>query len=80
LFFLFPVALCFRWLQRRMGRRQNRPPETGIIRVPRALNWLLVRVMALENALIRRASLPVGVSLVAVARKPADGVDGTSSS
>jgi SAM-dependent methyltransferase len=70
LFFFFPIALVLRPLQRLLAHRRNRPPETGIIRVPAFLNRLLIKFMDLENALIRRVNLPVGVSLVAVGRKP----------
>lgn len=70
LFFLFPIALILRPLQRLFARRRKRPPETGIIRVPGFLNRLLIGLMDVENALIRRINLPVGISLAAVARKP----------
>jgi SAM-dependent methyltransferase len=70
LFFLFPIALVLRPLQRLLARRRKRPPETGIIRVPRFLNRFLIGLMDLENALIRRVNLPIGISLVAVGRKP----------
>jgi SAM-dependent methyltransferase len=67
---LFPVAVVLRFVQRSLHRRRGGPPQTGIIRVPRWVNRLLVVLMDLENALIRRANLPIGVSLVAVARRP----------
>jgi len=70
LFFLFPVALVARLLQRLTAGARAHPPRTGIIAVPRFLNWLLIRLMDLENAIIRRVNLPLGVSLVLVARKP----------
>ncbi len=70
LFFLFPTALVLRPLQRLFTRRREQPPETGIIPVPAFLNRLLIRLMDLENALIRRVNLPIGISLVAVGRKP----------
>jgi hypothetical protein len=73
LFFLFPVALVARLVQRLTTRLRRHPPETGIIRVPGPLNRLLTGLMDLENALIRRVNLPIGVSLVAVARKPSGG-------
>jgi SAM-dependent methyltransferase len=71
LFFLFPIAVVLRALQRLVHRRRGGPPETGIIRVPAFLNRLLVRLMDLENALLRRLNLPIGVSLVVVAQKAA---------
>jgi len=70
LFLLFPVALVVRLLQRLTTKLRRKPPETGIIPVPRFLNTLLICLMDVENAIIRRVNLPVGVSLVMVARKP----------
>ena len=70
LFFLFPIALALRPIQRLLSRRQSQPPETGIIRVPAFLNRFLTGLMNVENALIRRLNLPMGISLVAVGRKP----------
>jgi SAM-dependent methyltransferase len=68
--FLFPVALALRSLQRLFRRRDAGPPRTGIIRVPVWVNRLLIALMDVENALLARANLPVGVSIVAVARRP----------
>lgn len=70
LFFVFALALVLRPLQRLVTRWRKRPPETGIIRVPAFVNRLLIKLMDVENALIRRANLPIGISLVAVGRKP----------
>ena len=73
LFFLFPFALVARLVQRLTTRLRRHPPETGIVRVPGPVNRLLIALMDLENALMRRISLPIGVSLVAVARKAGGG-------
>jgi SAM-dependent methyltransferase len=73
LFFLFPIALIARFVQRLTTGLRRRPPETGIVRVPRVVNRVLVGLMDLENRLIRKVSLPIGVSLVAVARKAPGG-------
>ncbi len=67
---LFPLAFVVRMAQRVTTRLRRQPPETGIIRVPRLANRALVALMDLENAVIRRVNLPVGVSLAVVARKP----------
>ncbi|MGQ9730227.1 MAG: methyltransferase domain-containing protein [Candidatus Zipacnadales bacterium] len=69
LFFLFPVALVLRAGQRLLNRLRPRPARTGIIPIPRWLNRLIIGLMDLENAIIRRLNLPIGVSLVAVGRK-----------
>lgn len=67
--FLFPVAVVVRLVQRLTTFLGRRKPETGIIRVPPFVNELLVRLMDLENAVIKRFNLPIGVSLVVVAEK-----------
>jgi SAM-dependent methyltransferase len=79
LFFLFPLALVARLVQRLLGRLRREPPQTGIVRVPGFVNRALTRLMDFENALIRRVNLPIGVSLVAVARKPGTAGEATGS-
>jgi SAM-dependent methyltransferase len=70
LFFLFPLALVARLVQRLLRRLRREAPQTGNVRVPGFVNRALIKLMDLENALIRRVNLPIGVSLVLVARKP----------
>jgi SAM-dependent methyltransferase len=70
---LFPLALVVRMVQRVITRLRRRTPETGIIRVPRLANRALIALMDLENAVIRRVGLPLGVSLAVLARKPEEG-------
>jgi len=67
---LFPLALVVRLLQRATTRLRRAPPETGIIRVPAMANRALIALMDVENAVMRRVALPIGVSLAIVARKP----------
>lgn len=63
--FLFAPIALFRWLD----RWRPAPPAATVVPVPRWLNRWLIRLQALEARLVRRFSLPMGVSLVAVARK-----------
>ena len=64
---LFPVAAAIRLvhnLLRRPGGADDKMP-------PAFVNRLLTAVFAWERYLLRRVALPVGLSLVLVARKPA---------
>ncbi|MEN6304801.1 MAG: methyltransferase domain-containing protein [Armatimonadia bacterium] len=65
----FPPILLFRLLQR-LRRRQPDEPKTDLRVLPAPLNKLLIWALRLENWLLRYLNLPVGTSLVAVARKP----------
>jgi len=64
---LLPIA-ALRLAQRVLPRRKG-TPETAFIIPPKAVNWLLIALLRLERLWLRRLSLPVGVSLFAVARK-----------
>lgn len=65
-FFLFPIVVLVRLVDRfRRSEARVRLPEVGP-----ALNKLLVSLMRLEGLLLARVPLPVGSSVVAVARKP----------
>ena len=69
-FSLFPLMLAVRALQRAAGLK---PPEEarGEITVPpRAVNALLSGILAAEAAVVRHVNMPVGSSLLCVARKP----------
>jgi SAM-dependent methyltransferase len=64
---LFPLAAAMRLATR------GRKPESaaaGLPRVPRIVNQALIHFQAAELAIARRASLPFGLSVLAVARKP----------
>jgi SAM-dependent methyltransferase len=65
---LIPIAVL-RALQRLIPRKKE-APETAFIVPPPAVNGLLVAALRLERVWLRRFSLPVGVSLFAVARRP----------
>jgi ubiquinone/menaquinone biosynthesis C-methylase UbiE len=62
---LFPLALARRSLDRISGRQGS---DVGFL--PPALEWLFRTILAAEARLISRVSLPVGSSVVALARKP----------
>lgn len=66
-FLLLPIA-ALRLLQRLRPRKRG--PQTALIVPPKAINTLLTRLLDLENRWLLRRNLPVGVSLMAVARKP----------
>jgi len=60
---LFPAA----WLWRKI--RGDRGGGTDLAVPPAPLNWLLGRVFGIERLLLRAARLPVGLSLLAEARR-----------
>jgi hypothetical protein len=64
---LIPIA-ALRLLQRLLPRRNARP-ETAFIVPPVPINLLLIGLLWLENRWALRWNLPMGVSLMAVARK-----------
>ena len=64
-FFLFPAILLFRML--RVNDSSSRRSD---LKMPSAaINKILYKIFALENKLLKRASLPWGVSYLAVLRK-----------
>ncbi len=66
--FLLPLALG-RLLRKRS--RADQPPRAQITPVPRWLNTLLIRLQRVEAAMVRRMSLPWGLTVLAVLQKPA---------
>ncbi|HLA81920.1 MAG TPA: class I SAM-dependent methyltransferase [Thermoleophilia bacterium] len=65
---VLPVVILARTL-----RRSNRAyPRADSLEFPGPLNWLLFQVLAAESGLVRVADFPVGLSLLAVARKTAN--------
>ncbi len=65
---LLPPIAVLRLIQRLLPRRRG-SPETAFIVPPRPVNWLLTTLLRLERYWLRHFPLPVGVSLVAVARR-----------
>lgn len=75
-FLLVPICL-FRVLQR-VKRRFKAPkagrPKTAYIQMPGPISKLFVWLLSVEAWLMRYVDLPVGVSIVCVARKPGEDV------
>lgn len=65
---LFPLLAAQRLASRARGVGPDAKFDVSI--PPEPLNELLRRVMSLETGLLRRTTLPIGSSLVAVCRKP----------
>jgi ubiquinone/menaquinone biosynthesis C-methylase UbiE len=64
-FFVFPLVVLWRRLQRTRGRA----PESDVRAAPAWLNRLMGTLYRGEAALLKRAPLPVGTSVLALARK-----------
>ena len=72
---LFPVVALVRRAQaikRRFRPKCDAELNSDLHSYPRLLNGLLYRLMLVETRLLRRFDMPVGVSILAVARRPAD--------
>jgi SAM-dependent methyltransferase len=67
----FPPALAVRWLERMSGRAAT--ASDADLRVPAApVNATFNALASLEAGWLRLANLPIGTSVLALARKPAD--------
>jgi SAM-dependent methyltransferase len=65
----FPITLAVRWLDRVTGRAET--ASDADLRVPAApLNRTFDAALVLEHALLSVVDLPIGTSLMCVARKP----------
>lgn len=69
LFFLFPIAVLSRFMERLRGLagRKQTTVELGV--VPRWVNTLLVQVLKLEGAISQFIPLPIGVWYIVLAKK-----------
>jgi SAM-dependent methyltransferase len=65
---LFPVALARRLFNKLRGKP---PGESDVRGVPEPLNKALTAVLSTEAKIIERTRLPFGLSVIALARKPA---------
>lgn len=73
--FLHPLIVTFRRVQRMWQRStgvRDARPRTHLIPLPRPINGMLIKLLHVEAALIRRINLPKGTSLVALAQKAQD--------
>jgi len=66
---LLPFTASYRIISGWLPAGRN-GPRSDVFLLPRPVNSVLRRVMRLESRVIRRTSLPIGMSLLAVARKP----------
>ena len=64
---LFPVAAVRRTLARIRGKKAE---ESDVRAVPEPLNKLLTAVLSAEAQILKRSSLPFGLSVIALAKKP----------
>ena len=67
--FVFPIVLAVRLLNRLRLRKLGKP-HTQLMSLPGWLNRFFTGLQAVEAWLVSRLNLPVGTSIVAVARKP----------
>jgi SAM-dependent methyltransferase len=65
---LFPVAAAGR-LVAKVTSKQDEPPRSDVREVPGRVNSVLEQVLSLEAPFIVRFGLPVGLSIVTLARK-----------
>lgn len=72
--FLFPALVAVRWMRRRAGKAEGPAVSSDVRPVPGPINSVLGGILALERAWLAQWDLPVGLSILAVARKP-DGAD-----
>jgi len=71
---LFPVVGVIRWgqrLVRHFRKSEDAEASSDLHGYPRLVNEFLYRLMLLETRLLRRFDLPFGVSILAIARRPA---------
>jgi len=72
--FLFPIAAVWRWLR----RSPQKQAHSDVRPLPKSIRWLnpiLAWILGVEAACLRHLPwpLPVGLSVIALARKPASG-------
>ncbi|HLV78805.1 MAG TPA: class I SAM-dependent methyltransferase [Chthonomonadaceae bacterium] len=66
---LYPLVA----LQRRLNAKKppHDPPQAAMPMLPAPINGALIALLAAENALARRLNFPFGVTILAIASKPA---------
>jgi SAM-dependent methyltransferase len=70
--FMFPPIAAVRLIRRLEHRLRPRTTSQSDFRypAPRPLNFLLALIFGLEAPIVRRVDIPIGVSILALARKP----------
>jgi SAM-dependent methyltransferase len=71
--FLFPIVYGIRRIQaltRHFRPKGEAEVSSDLHAYPRLINWLLYRLMLVEAWIVKRVDLPIGVSILAIARKP----------
>jgi SAM-dependent methyltransferase len=66
---LFPLMLAVRTAQRAVGLATPEEAGTDVVLPPAALNGLLSGLLSLEARALRRVDMPIGSSLLCVARR-----------
>lgn len=72
---LFPIVYVIRRLQalaRRYRPKDDAEVSSDLHAYPRVINSLLYRLMLVEAWVVKRIDMPIGVSILAVARRPLD--------
>jgi len=70
---LFPVEAVWRLARRLLAGQHERQHDAGdLFPVPTLLNQLLAGILKTEAHLLRRMNLPCGLSVLCLARKPAE--------
>jgi SAM-dependent methyltransferase len=72
---LFPIVWVVRHVQafaRKFRPKNEAEVSSDLKAYPRVINSLLYRLMLVEAWVVKRIDLPIGVSILAVARKPLD--------
>lgn len=64
------ASVAYRRLRRLFSGRGEKAQQTALFDLPRPLNTALIWLLDIETWLMRYISLPLGASLVVVARKP----------
>jgi len=69
LFLSLPIIVVRFWDKLKRLMNSSREPNLDYKETPRFLNWVLLKVLASEQHLIRGANLPAGISIACLARK-----------
>ena len=67
---VLPMIVLYRVFKRLTRRRRDDKAQTSLVQLPEWINRFFIRLLDLENLLMRRLRLPWGASVVVVARKP----------